>query len=30
VDIEAGTTLESRSYGRYEADGKLVSAESQY
>jgi hypothetical protein len=30
VDIEAGTTLEGRSYGRYEADGKLVSAESQY
>jgi hypothetical protein len=30
VDIEAGTTLEGRSYGKYDADRRLVSAESQY
>jgi hypothetical protein len=30
VDVKAETTLEGRSYGKYDADGKLVSAESQY
>jgi hypothetical protein len=30
VDDKAGTTLEGWSYGKYDVDGKLVSAESQY
>ena len=30
VDVKAGTTLEGRSDGKYDADGKLVSAESRY
>ena len=30
VDDKAGTTLKGRSYGKYDVDGKLVLAESEY